>query len=192
MMFPPRLRAVSIVPRWSILWTLQQDYLSNHSYFVAIYAHQIAGLLECEVDYAGLLWCALLHDLDEVITGDIVGVVKPHILDKARAGEHVRRRLPEMLGDIGDMYNLSQRVGDDIKMIIKAADQLDAILFIAVEMSLGNGIIGSRWPLAMDKMRAAWFNLPGDDSLLIPLWENMIVPAINDHLDPANFDLDRP
>ena len=42
--FPPELRTASVIARWSIVWTLTRDTVSNHSYFVALYAREKTGV----------------------------------------------------------------------------------------------------------------------------------------------------
>lgn len=161
-LFPPELRTASIVPRWSVVWTLNKDTVANHSYFVTFYARQIGKLIGWKGSYEDLMYYALVHDLDETITGDIVSPVKAAIVDKKAASvfidEHMSRTMPNVLNTVQDM---SAEWHGDIAKIVKAADRLDALLFLITEERLGNTIIGKRTGDAVEKFEEAWWDLPG-------------------------------
>ena len=48
-------RDMAYVPRWVILRRHRQQYLAEHSYFVAIYAQQVARLIQYE-DLYEVVW----------------------------------------------------------------------------------------------------------------------------------------
>lgn len=206
--FPVRLRAASIVPRWSIVHTQKPDYVAGHSFYVAIYSMQIADLISWKGSSTVLLWSALTHDLDELVTGDIVAPVKRHIVDASLASKFIGKKLQEMMPGIAIPASKDDALfGDEIRKIVKAADQLDALLYALGEQALGNQIIAARIPSAYDKFREAWFKLPTKGSMLMyderlgseglpfdlaNLWLDVVVSAINEHRDPAMYDIERP
>lgn len=189
--FPPELRTASIVPRWSIVWTLNKDYVSNHSFFVTMYAVSIARLIEWKGRLDFLMYEALTHDLDETVTGDIVSPVKREIVDKARADDYVTQQLDCRMPFIFDIYeDLCGDHGeqlDDVTKIVKAADRLDALLFLVVERRLGNTVIGPRIPDAQTGLEAAWRNLPGRQDLINATWQLEVLPAIEAHGAEGGF-----
>lgn len=202
--FPVRLRAASIVPRWSIIHTQKPDYVAGHSFYVTIYAKQIADLIGYSGSYSTLLWHALTHDLEEVVIGDIVAPVKYHVVDAANASRFIGAKMAEMLPGI---QRSPVSIDDkEVKLIVKAADQFDALFFTLGEQALGNQIIAARVPSAYEKLREAWFKLPGCEgegfvdwgnpvqrvpSKLADLWLDVVVPAIDEHKDPAMYDIER-
>ncbi len=180
--FPPELRTMSIVPRWSICWTLNRDYLSNHSFFVGIYAHDIARMLEWTGPVSALMYLALTHDLDELATGDVVGPAKREIIDVERAEAYVsmklNEKLPRMMEHIDRYLVASSNWESDILAIIAVADRLDALLFLITEQRLGNTVIGPRAPDAQSRLEAAWFELPAERDELQRLWNTAVLPSI--------------
>lgn len=191
--FPPELRTASIVPRWSIVWTLNKDYVSNHSFFVTMYAVSIARLIGWKGPFDLLMYEALIHDLDETITGDIVSPVKKEILDRLKAAAYVQGKMQSRLSYILEtvawfFIRGTQWSGElDVPLILKAADRLDALLFLIVEQRLGNTVIGPRIPDAMAQLKTAWFELPGYVQGVRNSWEFSVLPSIEAHKAEGGF-----
>lgn len=191
--FPPELRTASIVPRWSIVWTLNKDYVSNHSFFVTMYAVSIARLIGWKGPFDCLMYDALIHDLDETITGDIVSPVKKEILDRLKAAAYVqskmRSRLSYMLNTVAWLWGRSVLYTNDadIPLILKAADRLDALLFLIVEQRLGNTVIGPRIPDALQQLKDAWWRLPGLSHHVMTTWTTEVLPSIEAHKAEGGF-----
>lgn len=183
--FPPELRTASVVPRWSIVWTLNENNVAEHSYYVALYAYQIARLIGWSGDYGDLCFAALTDDLDETITGDIVSPVKNEIVDNDRARGYVvtlmNERMPAIMDELHEIEASQPGALQELKRIIKAADRLDALLFLIGEKRMGNGVIEPRIPSARANLEAAWLELPADRDMLQQCWATMIVPAIREH-----------
>lgn len=186
--FSPELRTASVVPRWSIVWTQTRDVLSNHSFFVALYVQQIAMLIRWEhrTTFDGpLMFLALVHDLDETITGDIVAPAKREILDSDRAEEYVKRqmglRLPYIVEMVQKCHGQNPDAFQQAKLIVKAADRLDALLYLTVEQRLGNSVIAPRIPECWASFEEAWFKLPGHPETLRLTWNDVVKPAVEAH-----------
>lgn len=192
--FSPELRTASIVPRWSVVWTLTRDTVSNHSFFVEMYADEIADVinwkqgLDKQIFEARYHLCryARFHDLDETVTGDIVSPVKAEIIDDMRANTYIlgqmQERMPRVVAAIEEMQALPY--WQDIRAIVKAADRLDALLFLVGERRMGNGVVVDRIPSAWKNLKQAWFNLPcrpGDTNKMATTWRNVIEPAVLAH-----------
>jgi len=197
-LFPPELRTASIVPRWSVVWTLNKDTVANHSYFVTFYARQIAKLIGWKGSYEDLMYYALVHDLDETVTGDIVSPVKAAIVDKQASDvyvdNHMSRTMPDVLANtarIMDPFNEDQSgkfdEPSDIKLIVKAADRLDALLFLITEERLGNSIIMKRTPDAQSLLRQAWMDLPGIDEAGKKFTYEVMLEEISHHRSGGGF-----
>lgn len=188
-MFPPELRTASVVPRWSVVWTLNKDTVSNHSFYVTFYAHQIARMIGWEGPMADLMYVALVHDLDETITGDIVSPVKDRILDQVASDRYISDKMEERLFTVvRSMNQIKARTAEgwvhaDIRAVVKAADRLDALLFLVTERRMGNGVIAPRIPLAWKNFEKAWFDLPQSPAVLQSLYENDIHAAVLEHTD---------
>lgn len=196
--FPPRLRVASVVRRWSIIWTHAPDNIAAHSFFTIYYADAIARLIDWPGDKYRLVMGATLHDMDECVTGDIVGVVKHEIIEPQRAGRFVNYKMMETMTAVEKLredYHYPTRDPEmrQIHAIIKAADRLDALLFALVERALGNKIIEVRIPSLTQRLDEAWFRMRefvAEDQLM-NLWETVVMAAVNDHSNPANYDVDR-
>lgn len=178
--FPPELRVMTTVPRWSIVHTLTRDSVANHSYYVAMYSHSIAQLIEWQGDYGALLFYALAHDLEETVSGDLVSPVKDEIIDNARARAYLdskmRERFPFVMDKLEKLPNKT-----NIVKIVQAADKLDAYIFLLTEKRLGNGVIAPHLPRAKERFHVRWFNLPVAASLLRELWDTAVIPALEMH-----------
>lgn len=190
--FPAELRTAAIIPRWSVVWTLNRDVVSSHSYFVTFYSYQIAKLIGWQGSYARLMYMALVHDLDETITGDLVSPTKRAIIDLSRAATYIDEKMRERLPTVVETLDSFKDHGGedaDAKSIVTAADRLDALLFLTVEQRMGNRHVFSRCQDARERLREAWMALPVDendihargDDYLEHLWKSVVEPAIAEH-----------
>lgn len=166
--FALALRDMAYVPRWVILRRHRQQYLAEHSYFVAIYAQQVARLIEYQ-DLYEVVWFALLHDIDETITGDIPGPIKRAAFDKKRAEEAMRDVMVDKFG--ADIVVDSSFVNKEVRAIVSVADSIEEICYLMEEMSMGN----KDWikPVideAIDRLKMRWSKLPADEKTLKDLW----------------------
>lgn len=190
--FPVRLRAAAIVKRWSIVWTLQPDTIAQHMYFNALYSRTVADLIEWKGDRGLLALVSLLHDVEETVTGDIVGVVKHEIIDAKKASDFTARVMERQMPTIHDAYMAAKADPsyDEMHKIVKVADHLDSAFYALTEQALGNRIIGARIHLIIKRLEEAWYRLPGDHFLLGKIWEEQIHPALEAHEDSKNYDID--
>lgn len=139
-MFEREYREMSFVPRWTIVRTIKPQNIAEHTFYVTLYAGQIADLIEWKGDRAALLDAALRHDLEETYMSDIPGPSKRkvvHDIDQYHEMTHTYN-----LDQFGDDFYKRGVVSDSecaaINSIIKVADLLDECFFLATEMQLGN------------------------------------------------------
>lgn len=103
----------SNVHRWHIVPMARQQTLADHQWRVAMIVMYITR--DCPHSFrSGAIWCALTHDLDEVLTGDIPAPVK----------KHVSFNLDINLPDWADRMDTPGR-----KEVVKMADLLESWLF---------------------------------------------------------------
>jgi 5'-deoxynucleotidase YfbR-like HD superfamily hydrolase len=175
-------RDMAHVPRWVILRRQRQQYLAEHSYFVAIYAQQLCSLIGYDEGYE-VLWYALLHDIDETITGDIPGPIKRAAFDKERAEEVMKDVLTDKFGAhiVADVTLVS----NEVKAIVSVADSIEEICYLMEEMSMGN----SNWirPVideAIERLKVRWSKLPADEQVLKDVWAKIAPQIIGGQLAP--------
>lgn len=198
--FPPDLRTASVVTRWGIIRTHSKDTIADHSYRVTMYAQDIAKLMHWEeregpasftgeYRYKAYYWLmryALIHDLDEVFTGDTITFIKSEIVDQNRAAHFVATQMQERMPAIAAQFTeiAALPYANDIKKIVKAADWLDSLLFIIDEQHMGNAGIVKYEAHALDNLKKAWFNLPywpGDKNRIFQLWNSEMQAVIRNH-----------
>ena len=144
-------RKLDRVVRFSAQMRIRDQSVSEHSFHVALYSMILADLEEKvfkqKVDKEKLLKAALLHDLEECLTGDIIYGFK-----------HTHRNLTKEIKKISEkffeslMKNLPEKIskeyitlwskGKDKKKIegkiLDAADKLEGLIYALNEFSLGN------------------------------------------------------
>lgn len=112
----PEVRDLDYVPRWSIVRKVHHQSVASHIYFVARYAMQIAELMQVPVRQE-FMWAILTHEDDELHSGDIPQPFKQ---------KHGLQSPP-----IKGLLETEQ-------WILKVADILESVLFLADEIAMGN------------------------------------------------------
>lgn len=186
-LFPPELRTAAVVQRWSIVRTLNPDPVSSHSFFVTFYALQIARLVNWPGPYADLTFVALMHDIEETITGDIVSPVKHAVIDEGASNnfisEQMKLRMPLVETQLGVI--MESMWGSSIERIVKVADKIDAVLFLIIEQRMGNAVLAPLYQDALNNLAIAWSlmveELGFTGSRPKQIWDSEIWPAIQAH-----------
>jgi 5'-deoxynucleotidase YfbR-like HD superfamily hydrolase len=119
------LRADS-VKRWQIVDILKDQSLAEHTYGVAMIAIELAKRLGA--DQSRALFAAVLHDMPEVITGDIPTPVKEVLA--------VRDRIDEIEKEIY-FSGVNLNTFEDVAHIVKQADLLESCWFLRHRRGLG-------------------------------------------------------
>lgn len=192
-LFPPELRTASVVHRWSIVRTFNPDSVSNHSFYVTFYALQIARLIDWGGPYADLTFAALMHDVEETFTSDIVSPVKRQIIDPGALDnfiqEQMKDRLPLLAAQIDAIYESEH--WSSIAAIIKVADKVDACIHLIIEQRMGNAVLAPLYQDCLENLVLAWFylgkELHGEDDQTPEfenhrmLWNDQVYPALQSH-----------
>lgn len=120
---------LSVVKRWGILHTVQEQSVAEHQFNVARIALRIAiswfDMQDKNELYLILRW-ALEHDDLEALTGDLPSMVKPYFDEAAAAKDHI------------DLTGGELPVPQEVRNIVKLADKMEGMYFLAMEMALGN------------------------------------------------------
>ncbi len=193
-LFPPELRTASVVQRWSIVRTFNPDSVANHSFYVTFYALQIARLIEWPGPYADLTFMALMDDVEETFTSDIISPVKHQIVDEYKLGEFVSKQMKTRLPLIeAQLDAIAESMwGVSIERIIKVADKVDAVLYLITEIRMGNEVLRPLLNDAMENLVVAWDDLgeelysqlhgkPEDMDAHRAQWNDQVYPAIQAH-----------
>lgn len=100
------LLRLSYVPRWVIVPMTREQNVADHSWRVAVIGREIAKRLS--VPTSAVIEAAVMHDITEVVTGDIPASVKPK------------------LGPV-ELQQLT-----DIELIVKVADNVEAMVWLTM------------------------------------------------------------
>jgi len=140
------LRDLAHVPRWSIARLINNQSVAEHSFYVTVYARELALLLGWRQDDAAaqeyLVTRALYHDAEESGSGDIPGPFKRAAVDGDRYEKVRQYYLTSRYGDrtyprVNDLYTIEK----EVTLILKLADTLEEVLFLAGEVQMGNQAI---------------------------------------------------
>lgn len=121
-------KRLGIIPRWTIVHTIQKQSVAEHCFNVERIATRIAvqwfGVAPRSENMLDISQWALHHDDLEAVTGDIQSPVKP-LFDETAA----ERLYPEVPINHPPQW---------IKDIVKLADIMEWVVFALYEQSLGN------------------------------------------------------
>ena len=114
------------VKRWQIVKTLRSQSVAEHSWSVAMIAWRICDELGCEAKVVTeVIQWALVHDVAEVLTGDIATPVKVY-LKKDGCGD----AFAKLEEKITDCINVGNAPSEQVHRIVKLADILEAVAFL--------------------------------------------------------------
>lgn len=146
-------RALTHTYRYSTVPCTRPENVAEHSHWVTFYSWVIATLFQQrhpdeQVDMAELLQQAMLHDVDEAVTGDFLRGVKYKL-----------RGLKDLLEQVAadGMQEVSAQLGLDIQAawsrakgpgfegaVVRTADLCGVVAYMAEEVALGNAILRLR------------------------------------------------
>lgn len=136
------------IKRWSLMRSVREENIMEHSQQVAMFAHALA-LIENStfggnVDAEKCVLIAMYHECSEVMTGDLPTPIKyfnnsihgayKELEDKAC--EKLLAKLPEELSSALQKYVMPEDCVE--KQIVKAADRLAAYVKCLEELRCGN------------------------------------------------------
>ena len=143
------LNRMRYIKRWSLMRSIREENIMEHSQAVAVIAHALALITNkiCggNVDENKVVLLAQYHEVGEVITGDLPTPIKyfnPEIkaaykdLEKG-ACERILSMLPESLKEEYHEYILPDENTEEYRLV-KYADRLSAYLKCVEEVKAGN------------------------------------------------------
>lgn len=143
-------RRLDTIIRFSAKPRIKDETVSEHSFHTALYAMILADMEDSfgnKVNKEKLLKTALLHDLEESLTGDIIYGFKhgDEKLSKQiskfslKFFERIMKNLPnKMSKEYIDLWKNSKDLNTIEGRIMEAADKLEGLLYSKQELSLGN------------------------------------------------------
>ncbi|MEG9430517.1 MAG: 5'-deoxynucleotidase [Christensenellaceae bacterium] len=143
------LNRMKYIKRWSLMRSIREENIMEHSQNVAVIAHALAlitnKIFGGNVDEKKVVLLAQYHEVGEVITGDLPTPIKyfnPEIktaykdLEKG-ACERILSMLPESIKSEYAEYILPDENTEEYKLV-KYADRLSAYLKCVEEVKAGN------------------------------------------------------
>lgn len=143
------LNRMKYIKRWSLMRSIREENIMEHSQQVSVIAHALALITNKiyggNVDEKKVVLLAQYHEVGEVITGDLPTPIKyfnPEIktaykdLEKG-ACERILSMLPESLKEEYRDYILPDENTEEHKLV-KYADRLSAYLKCVEEVKAGN------------------------------------------------------
>jgi 5'-deoxynucleotidase len=138
------------IKRWGLKRNALEENVMEHSWEVSVIAHTLALIKNryfngC-VDANAVAAAALYHDVTEVITGDLPTPIKYHSEAIRTAYKQIEKQaeiellnlLPEKLRADFEALIQQDRMPEEHKQIIKAADKISAYLKCRAELKAGN------------------------------------------------------
>ena len=140
---------MKLIRRWSLMKSVSDENIAEHSAQVAEIAHALALIKNrrfggtLNADRVGMM--ALYHETSEVLTGDLPTPIKyynPEIREaykaiESTANEKLLSMLPEELE--GDYRELIEPAADSYEeILVKAADKISAYIKCIEELRSGN------------------------------------------------------
>lgn len=136
-MYEREYRELSFVPRWGIVRTINTQSVAEHSYYVALYTADICHVLGLQYLMAEAVTYALWHDVAELFTGDIPGPVKRRIVDYTKLNEFNQEAISKTF-PYEESANPGLVVSLESRTIVKLADCMEEVAFLATEINMGN------------------------------------------------------
>ena len=143
------INRMKYIKRWSLMRSVREENIMEHSQQVAVIAHALALIKNKNfggsVDVSKVVLLAQYHEVGEVITGDLPTPIKyfnPEIKSAYKDLEKVACKrlidmLPENLKEEYASYIEPDETSEEYK-IVKCADRLAAYLKCLEEINAGN------------------------------------------------------
>ncbi len=122
------------VKRWQIVRVAREQNIAEHMYRVHLIVAEICDRMKVgdHHKYHAIRW-ALMHDLPEVITGDIATPTK-HAMRLAIPGEDPLRNVELSLdSEYRELYTNLNKSDPIVLAIVKVADMIEAVDFLVIE-----------------------------------------------------------
>jgi 5'-deoxynucleotidase YfbR-like HD superfamily hydrolase len=145
------IRRLSAVWRFSSIPVVAYENTAEHSFYVAVYAAMIHLEVSNDEGILGaVVMAALMHDVPEAVTGDVVRPFKyssESLRKEINASE--RKLLGKMPWKVRQLFTVSDRmstaegpdgeeIGEYVEIVVKAADFLSLYQYMRREAAKGN------------------------------------------------------
>ncbi len=194
------LSRMRLIKRWSLMRNLNSENIAEHSYDVAIIAHNLAWLRKlrfadqysCCPDPGKVMQLAVFHDAPEIITGDLPTPVKYYDQNLRQSfaclEEQAIARLISLLPlDLQPIYadllrpdRATQEINQAL-LLVKAADKLSAYLKCLQETQQGNSEFAPALATTLAAIHA--LKLPEAECFLTEFAPSYVLPL--DELQPV-------
>lgn len=157
-----KLRA-QYVQRWTTVHLTHRQSLAEHSFNVALIAMELSSIVFGDYDELfsnQVLYYAITHDLDEVITGDIPSPTKRRLIDFCPEIENI-------LGTANAPNSLTEYSSEMVANIVKIADIIESAFQVKQH---GDGIHARQVADDMSNIMAAAISKLKDESLRNAAW----------------------
>ena len=133
-----KVRALRNIRRFNFEACVSYQSVAEHSFFVAIIAREMYGLVRHKYELATtpggdnmgrIVESAILHDIEESCTGDIPFLVKRQMVDSAK-------HLKDLA--LAELDIKLSKESDLVRMVVKFADIVDLKIYLEEERRLGN------------------------------------------------------
>lgn len=128
--------------RYSTQPKIINENVATHSFFVAYIAMVLCDLFHKPVNKEKVLSMALIHDVEESLTSDIIYTIKHYNQDFSEAVERLNYGIiHEIYADNQTYLDLWQEYKEGITQeakIVEVADRISSLLYIINEIGLGN------------------------------------------------------
>lgn len=158
------LSRMKLINRWGLMRNSTTENLCEHTLQVAYIAHALAALRNKNggnVDTSKAVMFALYHDCSEIITGDLPTPIKykndeiksAYKKIEVAANNHLLSMISEDIR--GEFEEYFSKPEGDIKLIVKAADNLSAYIKCIEEKNAGNHDFDSAYESIKAKIEAS-------------------------------------
>ena len=166
--FYAMLFRMKYIDRWALMRNTRRETLAEHTLDTAFIAHALAVIQNKrfggKLDPEKCAVAAMFHDAPEIITGDLPTPVKYYNSEiktaykeiEAAASDRILNLLPDDL--IPSYEKLFSPEDEDIRLVVKAADKLSALIKCIEEKNMGNREFSSAEQSAREAL--ASLNLP--------------------------------
>ncbi len=177
------------INRWGLMYNTKSESLAEHSMQCALLAHALAeiGKSRFGKNYSAERICtaALLHDMSEILTGDLPTPVKYYNDEIRSAYKKIEAAAEERLlsaldADIRGDYEALCHLPEEERVLVKAADKLCAYIKCLQEESRGNPEFAS----AKETLRKA---LDTSDSLELQYFREHYLSSFEKNLDEISL-----
>lgn len=182
--FYAMLFRMKYIDRWALMRNTRKESLAEHTLETAFIAHALAVIENrrfggnVNAEKAALL--ALFHDAPEIITGDLPTPIKYYNTEikqiyneiEDAASERILGLLPDDLRP--DFEELFNNTDPHLKVIVKAADKLSALIKCRDELALGNHDFSSAEDSTLKAVKA--LELPAAEIFLDEFLQSFSLP----------------